>query len=435
MPIYAAAETPPAAQETLNERYPLMLDAFNVDYYSSQGSPEWLGIERGGKDIVSFENLGLYQTTNDRLIYQGRLVLKYEANFFTLFNLNNIYTGGTYRAIREIEWLKLITDPNWETARDRATHHYFVTWADWNLWNPSHGINGHMAINVSFVDLRAKYFQGEEGEQFVVTAPQISPVTTYSRGYYEQCIDDYKDEFVGGESEAIVEVNDLTVDNSWSQADGDASDVGEQINALNLGARLDPTTPNLMPAYQRERYFPSDGTDLQKSDNNLFVVPIINTPNVGVYEQRVWIRFCELSVDTQDGIILGSAGIENVGSVCETSYLRSAGYRVTNYNIHAKFETSFICFTEVLMDIDDQAEYLANPEYKKGDMVWDLAFGGDTGVGITLNPNTGALTTIGNKISDWFAQYKWVIYAAIGLVVVVMVIRFLAPVLLMRREQ
>jgi hypothetical protein len=401
----------------------VVLQNFEIGFNPLHNTDRFVRVDYGGKRLVDFQNLGIFEVGEGEVIFKALLTIEFSTNVYTAYTLNDVYTYVNQKEFL-LRFLKLISDDNWVDSANRRTVDYNAHADEFVFANPTTGTSAKLVatgvddlfnLGINYVNFEEKYLQVENADNSTlkINIPIIEPVECRVAGGSVRSLDTYQDLFVG-ETDAYVEILDLRKDTGYGSQSGEAkNELTGKMSDLNLGVWAE-SAPYITTALNPQTDVPiqgsaiilSPGKILQKSGDNNFSVQITNKPQVSNWVQNLIRKYSLIEVDTKDGVIIKDAGIRAVRDTKETTRQRIVGYRVDNSVLQHNFTVDFICYSHVEMDPQDQEYYLENPEFVKGDVIWDISLFGTTGASIVFTePNSGGASAV----MDWLGQYWWVL--------------------------
>ena len=371
----ARAETPPA---TTTRYDPYLRDALRFTA-TAQGSGA-IAAEGCAVSINSFENLGLYGSTNTSLIYKARVGAKLNWNDFTKSEVAMIgYDGSAHvRQWLSVKYYTCEFEQNNPTYS--GTQNYYITAGEYYASASAAQIDS-VKIQCNYVPLEnIKTTFGEEN----ITVHSQSEMQLISLTMGQSSWGDiaaYKDIYKNLRAEASSTSIAAFASPTGNFGQVSINDIKAQISGAGLGYASKGISESTAQA--EWKYAPSAGSPFYPSGNT-FSIPIALRPRVTQLTEYFEIKYGKITIDTLNDEALfwpcGYAGIRGITDVSTAgSFGRYTGRHAYNYyGAHEAQVVMYLFTTATLGGIRLTSETLAKPEITRGDWAWDITLMGDT---------------------------------------------------------
>ena len=349
----------------------------------------------GGKDLISFTNLGVSNTdlTDKILIYEAEVIFGFEATLHTSVAFDNVYPdidihnmgGQIFFVVETTQWYP---DSYWING-------YSVGYRDIILGEKvPHDYTGSVPLTVNFKEWTGKQPFNVNGID--ISTPfytaDISHVSTIDIRDGE--VGGYKDVFVDstGFKEGVVNFN---IDEE-STSDENA-DVIAWLKGKNLGwTGLNTTYNNGI----QQSVITTDQTGAVYDNPNpatnkyfSFNVDAQIRPEVYEIQDDIELRTAHLWIHQE---LFGDWSLDVISYPSTKMVKRRVGVHVTNQFIHWDFEVKMIVYASVQNSAELSEAILSDPYLKMGDFIWDIGYVGTREVDIWIprDPATNWLLII-----------------------------------------
>lgn len=402
------------AQTTTETDYNLLLNHFTASLTpTSQIDANYeIAVEK----LYDFENLGIFSSTDEKITFKSSIKVQLSANFFPDYTLDEVFTlnGQPVRRtdIKEGSKIYMVLETSndffWETGTTmaRACRFYYTYYDLAAAQVAAKGFQSAFEIALGVQNFDEMYLSAKGLNVSDFKLGEIYPVTQAIRPISTtvQDLDQYKDIFIDRGNAAVLNAIDVREDATPAVPNtsnlGTANSLGyeadmktpittqtllqRQINVMDLGARrLGNSTTQKQSS---DIYYPTTNSPLGRTGDNKFRISLIkNIPEVIIYTDEIeYTEQTKIRVDVQDGwlfnINVSPARIVDTSSIIRNRIRdRYIGWRVNNQNIHQTYVAEMSLYSDVYVSsVEEREILLKNPEFLKGDVIWDVSLFGET---------------------------------------------------------
>ncbi len=326
----------------------------------------------GGKDLLSFTNLGVSNTkTNDAvLVYEAEVILGFEMTMYTSAAFDNIYPN--------IDIDNTIKTPFFGVGFTRLyplawwTNVYDVGYNDIVLGTKvDHDYTGSIPITVGF-----KTWTGKQ--PLTVNGVKIS-TPYYSADISNVKTVNIRSGEVGGYEDVFVDSTGFregTVDFTTSEdTPGDIMDTLEWLEGKNLGWTGSEDTYNsgIQQSVITAPYGNYDNAHPATNKEFSFSVPAQLRPEVYSIKNDIELRTAAIVFEQQ---LFGDWKLTVLSQPATRMIKRTVGVRVINQFVHWDFTVKMIVYATVVNSAELSQSILDDPYLEMGDFIWDTGFVG-----------------------------------------------------------
>ena len=339
-----------------------------------------LFVELGGYDLIEFENLGLLfeDTTDEVLVYGGKITFGFEMSAFTTINYQDMYPNININSECENEYFILVRYQLLGTVINYYSMSYReIDYGD--IYVP-HDYNGYIPLTVSMKDLTATSGSMTIGGTTLQTPEYIFDVmevdTTIVRS---EVIGDYEDRFINindideGKVSFPVLADLLPTQTAvvkWYENAG----IGWQAGSVEEGQTLQQFI-----AYGGGGTYQNPNPNIDKEFN--FNVNMKLQPSA--YE---YVQYNDLTVGAitlwEWGFFAGN--IDTLHGPATHSLKRVVAVHTVNHKIHWDYEVEVLVYATIPSTVELTQTVLSDPYLRYGDFIWDTSITGDYDVQVPI---------------------------------------------------
>lgn len=326
----------------------------------------------GGKDLISFINLGVSntKTTDEVLVYEAEVIFGFEMTLYTSAAFDNIYPNIKVDNIRYLPFFSVETSMLYPARR--WTNTYSVGFNDVELGTKvSHDYTGSIPITVNFKTWTGKQpltVNGVEISTPYYTA-DISNVKTVN--IRSGVVGGYKDVFTDSTG-----IKEGTVDFTRSEDEPDEiGDILDWLETKDLGWTGSNITSNFgiqrsvitAPPIEKDNPYPATIKDFT------FNVPAQLRPEVYSIKNDIELRKASIWFHQE---LLGDWFLTVTQDPTKETVERTVGVNVVNQFVHWDFTVKMIVYATVENSAELSESILNDPYLEMGDFIWDTGFVG-----------------------------------------------------------
>lgn len=336
--------------------------------------------EIGGYDLIAFENLGLMfeSTTDEVLVYGGRITFGFEVNAFTAVDFRDMYPKININSKYSSTYFGL--------SRYKLSGAYYSDYSfsysqiDYGSIHVPHEYNGYIPLTVSMKELTPTSGSITIGGTTLDTPEYIFDIMEVdTKSVYMDVVGQYEDRFIGINNIDEGKVNfavqaDLLPQQSqvvkWCQSAG----IGWKAGTVQNGRHLQ----------QYIRY--GDGSTFQNPNPN---IDKSYTFNVGMKLKPSAYEYVQYNTITKASIILWEWGlfagcIDVVSGPATSSLKRVVAVHVINHRIHWDYSVDVYVYATIPSTAEITETVLNSPALQFGNFVWDTSITGDYEVEVPI---------------------------------------------------
>ena len=326
----------------------------------------------GGKDLISFKNLGVSntKTTDEILVYEAEVIFGFELTMYTFAAFDNIFPkikidNYVYEQFFSVETSMLYPARRW-------TETYDVGYIDVKLGEKvSHEYTGSIPITVGFKDWTGK-------KPLTVNGVEIS-TPYYSADISHVKTVDIRGGEVGGYEDVFVDSTGFregTVDFTKNE---DASDetgkILDWLDSKNLGWTGNEKTYNTGIQQSVPTAPPDDYDNAHPATNKEFSFSVSAQlrPEVYAIKNDIELRTAAIWFHQE---FWGDWFLTVMQSPETRMIKRTVGVHVVNQFVHWDFTVKMIIYASVQNSAELSESRSLDPYLEMGDFIWDTGFVG-----------------------------------------------------------
>lgn len=377
----------------------------------------------GGKDLISFTNLGVSntETTDEVLVYEAEVIFGFEMIMYTSVAFDNIYPDIEVENIVEapffgVGFIRLYPPAVWQNI-------YAVGYNDVILGEKvPHDYTGSIPLTVGFKEWTGKrplVVNGVEISTPWYTADISNVKTVNIRGGE---VGSYEDIFVDSTG-----FREGTVDFTKTEdTPTDTSDTIDWLEGKNIGWTGSEKNYNTgiqeyvrtAPPIEKDNPDPAEVKDFS------FNVPAQLRPEVYRIKNDIELRTAAIIFEQQ---LLGDWKLTVVSQPATRMVKRTVGVHVVNQFIYWDFTVKMIVYASVENSAELSESILSDPYLEMGDFIWDTGYVGAREIDIRIPDEPDWL--------EWWDEWGWlVILILVSVVGIYLFIQVGMPLILLKAK-
>jgi len=414
-----------------------LLERINV--YLSEGSgmfDSYWGYEKDVYEITDIYHLpNPININEDSAEFETHITVNMQIRHFTDYGKDNVYWNARSET-QEYLWLECIyaDDWFWTSAKNRIHDKYVVEYQDYEFYprsilEPSNyikakGYDGKFDLTVDFDRFEDAYaiVNDVDETEVSISTLEIYPTKATVLEANSHISGNYTDYFSDTKGTTIT-VLDYTTQrpavNSYEEMDGT---VQSRVRALMADEIIGVYAIDGKPASFTDGYQGTLGYqgnewvyrgDLTRKEPNVFELPTVNRPRVEIYEQQIKRGNCMMAFDTE-GLGAGfkdGTPIINYFGTADTPF-RQVGWHITEHVHTQTIQVQFVAKALLQADPVTLDRLLEEPLIRRGDVVWNIAFTGNTDASIFID--SGFLQKLWERIFN-SSIFAWIV---VGIIIV-----------------
>ena len=337
----------------------------------------------GGKDLISFINLGVSntKTTDEILVYEAEIIFGFEMTMYTSVSFDNIFPDIKIDNIRSLPFFSIETSMLYPAKRWINT--YSVGFNDIELGEKiDHDYAGKLPVTVNFKTWTGK--QPLVVNDIEISTPyytaDVSSVETINIRDGE--VGGYEDVFVDstGFKEGIV---DFTKNEEESEETGEILDWLEEKN-LGWSGYEENYNTGIQQSVLTAPFGTYDNPQPDTVKDFTFDVSAQLRPEVYSIKNDIELRKASIWYHQE---LFGDWFLTVTEQPSIDMVKRTVGVHVVNQFIHWDFTVKMIVYATVENSAELSESILNDPYLKMGDFIWDTGFVGVREVDVRLPEN------------------------------------------------
>lgn len=379
--------------------------------------------EIGGYDLIEFENLGLLfeDTTNEVLVYGGKITFGFEMSAFTSVDYEDMYP--------HININSEYTDWFFGLNRYQLLGAYYTSYdfsyreIDYGDIRVPHDYNGYIPLTVSMKDLTMTSGSMTIGGTTLPTPEYIFDLMTVNTEIVRsEVVGEYEDRFIDINNIDEGKVNfavltDLLPEQSavvdWYQNAG----IGWRAGSIENGQTL------------QQYVVYGDGSTYQNPDPN---IDKEFTFNVGMELKPSAYEYVQYNDITKGSIILWEWGlfagnIDTVYGPATERLRRVVAIHPVNHMIHWDYSVEVLVYATIPSTAEITETVLNNPYLQYGDFVWDTSITGEYNVEVPI--------VVGSFLLDWIDWIIWIVVIVIIVIIIWIVFKSITVGAILKKKK